>query len=54
MLTAHWCLHDYGFYGKAQVQVSMCELLRYHDAKFIIGFSKILCVSDELLRAIGA
>ena len=28
---------------------SMCELVRYHDAKSMIGFSTILCVRDELL-----
>ena len=30
-------------------QASTCELVRYHDAKSMIGFSTILCVSDELL-----
>ena len=27
------------------------ELISYHGAKSTIGFSKILCVSDELLQA---
>ena len=25
----------------------MCELAGYHDAKSMIGFSTILCISDE-------
>ena len=45
--------------GKSQsvpscAQASMCELVRYYDAKSMIGFSTILYVSNVLLRAIGA
>ena len=32
----------------------MCEPVLYHDAKSKIGVSTILCVSEELLRLIGA
>ena len=31
----------------------MCEMVRHQGAKSMIGFSTILCVSEELLRAIG-
>ena len=39
---------------KNQAQASMCELVRYHGAKSMIGFSTILCISDELFLAIGS
>ena len=31
----------------------MCVLVRFHGAKSMIGFSTILCVSDELFHTIG-
>ena len=31
----------------------MCELVRYHGAKSMIDFSRILCGFDKLIRAIG-
>ena len=42
------------FWPKTHAQASMCEPMRYHGAKSMIGFSTILCISDELIRAIGA
>ena len=43
-------IYLYFFWPKTHAQASMCELVRCHCAKFMIGFSTILCVSD----AIGA
>ena len=42
------------FRPKTHVQASMCELVRYHGIKSMIGFSTTLCVSDELLQDFGA
>ena len=42
------------FCPKTHAQASICERVRYHGAKSVIGFSTILCISNELLRAIGA
>ena len=47
------CLRFY-FWPKTYAQASICELVRYHNAKSRIGFSTILCVSEELLRSIEA
>ena len=40
--------------AKTHARASMCELVRYHGTKSMIGFCTILFVSDELLRAIHA
>ena len=45
---------QFSFWPKTHAQAPMCELVRYHGAKSMIGFSKILCVSNELLRAIDS
>ena len=42
------------FWPKTHSQLSICELVRYHDAKSMICFSTILFVSDDLLCAIGS
>ena len=42
------------FWSKTHAQALMWKLVRYYGAKFMTGFSTILCVSDELLCAIGA
>ena len=42
------------FWPKTLAQASMCELVRYHGAKFMIAFFTILCVSEESLLAVGA
>ena len=34
---------------ETHAQASKCNLVRYHGAKSMIGFSTILCVSNELL-----
>ena len=47
-------LRRFCFCPKTYAQAWMCELVRYHSAKSMIGFCTILCVSDELLLAIGA
>ena len=35
-------------------QASVCEMVRYHGAKTMIGFSTILCASGKLLRVSGS
>ena len=42
------------FWPQTLTQASMCKLARYHGANSMIEFSTIMCISDELLRAIGA
>ena len=48
--------HDYIFVfcQKLTSQISIRELVRYHGAQFMIGFSTILGVSDKFIRTIGA
>ena len=38
---------------KTHAQTSFCELVRYHGAKSMIGFSTILCISDTHLYTPG-
>ena len=40
------------FWINTQAQLSMCYLMPYHAAKSVIGFSKILYDSDELLKVV--
>ena len=49
-----WLWFFFFFWSKTHAQASLCELGGYHGGKSMIGFSAILCISDELLRAIGA
>ena len=39
----------FSFWPKTYTQASMCELVRYHGVKSMIGFYTILCISDEML-----
>ena len=41
------------FCQETHAQASMCVLVHYHGAKFMNGFSTILCVVDKLFRVIG-
>ena len=48
-----WLRHDYGFvFGQKLTRIHrcVCELICYHGTKSMIGFSTILCISDELFR----
>ena len=42
------------FWPNFHAQASMWELMRYHGANSMIGFSIILCISDEFFSAISA